>query len=288
MVADLEAEEALRAAYDPHGKYLVFAIGGEYRDPADSRGKQTTYDGISLYGLTPLHKKYKDWSALEFAKIKRFLKVDHPGQIEGRSKCMANGVGISEFDGQSALTWWNGEYWVYARSNLQESGHRSVQVCHGKTLETLGEFQMCTFKGVAHGTGGYDVYFLHPYFLPNKKGMMALMSFVPPAESKSQAEPAGAYCIVTVDGINWLKPYAAHKCEDHTRRAYDLPVNGKLEFNTADKDDAGGAGTDHDGITFCVHRNVPCRLPANSTGHKEGVDIVSCRLPPYMCKIWNE
>ena len=51
-------------------------------------------------------------------------------------------------------------------------------------------------RGVAHGTHGYDVYFLHSYILPNKKGMLALMSFVPAAESKSQAEPAGVSIVL--------------------------------------------------------------------------------------------
>ena len=98
---------------------------------------------------------------------------------------------------------------------------------------------------------------------------------VPAAESKSQAEPAGVYCTVTVDGINWLKPYPAHKCDDHARRAYDLPVNGELVYLP-------------DGITFLVHRNVPCRLPPRSQGNEQSVDKVSCRLPPYMCQIWSE
>ena len=177
VVANDEASAALRNSYDSQGKYLAFAIGGEYRDRRDRRGKHESYDGISLYGLKPLTQSWQNWSTLEFQKIKRFLKGDHPGQIEGRSKCTQHGVGFSEFDGQSALAWWNGEYWLYARSNPKESGHRSVQVCHGKTLETLGAFQMCTFTGVASGIAGYDIYFLHPYVLPNKKGMMALMSF---------------------------------------------------------------------------------------------------------------
>ena len=274
-VANDEASAALRNSYDSQGKYLAFAIGGEYRDRRDRRGKHESYDGISLYGLKPLTQSWQNWSTLEFQKIKRFLKGDHPGQIEGRSKCTQHGVGFSEFDGQSALAWWNGEYWLYARSNPKESGHRSVQVCHGKTLETLGAFQMCTFTGVASGIAGYDIYFLHPYVLPNKKGMMALMSFVPADEFKSDAEPAGVYCTMTVDGIHWLKPYAAHKCEDYARRAYDLPVNGYLEFHA------------DDGIAFIVHRNVPCRLPQNSN-KKESIEQVSCRLPQYMCKIWSE
>ena len=85
--------------------------------------------------------------------------------------------------------------------------------------------------------------------------MLALMSFVPAAESKSQAEPAGVYCTVTVDGIHWLKPHLAHKCADHGRRAYDLPVNGMLKFH-ADDADGDGLGTYRDSITFLVHRNV--------------------------------
>ena len=275
VVANDEASAALRNSYDSQGQYLAFAIGGEYRDRRDRRGKHESYDGISLFGLKPLTQSWQNWSTLEFQKIKRFLKGDHPGQIEGRSKCTQHGVGFSEFDGQSALAWWNGEYWLYARSNPKESGHRSAQVCHGKTLETLGAFQMCTFTGVASGIAGYDIYFLHPYVLPNKKGMMALMSFVPADEFKSDAEPAGVYCTMTVDGIHWLKPYAAHKCEDYARRAYDLPVNGYLEFHA------------DDGIAFIVHRNVPCRLPQNSN-KKESIDQVSCRLPQYMCKVWGE
>ena len=56
VVQNPEATAALRAAYDPRGTYLVFAVGGEYRDPRDSRGRSATYDGISLYGLKPASK----------------------------------------------------------------------------------------------------------------------------------------------------------------------------------------------------------------------------------------
>ena len=66
VVANREATAVLRAAYDPSREYLVLAVGGEYRDPKDPRGRHLTFDGISLYGLAPLRKNWPDWALFEF------------------------------------------------------------------------------------------------------------------------------------------------------------------------------------------------------------------------------
>ena len=285
VVANGDAVEALKKDFDTSDKYLAFAIGGEYRHPDDPRGKSISFNGISLYGLVSNGQKWKDWASFHFEKIKLFLNGDHPGQTEGRGKCgqgsswSPSGFGYSEFDGQSALTFWKGEYWVYARSNPRESGYRSVQVCDGRTLGELGKFEMCTFSQVEHGETGYDGYFLHPYVLHNKKGLVALMSFVPADEFKTPTEPAGVYITMTTDGVHWLKPYPAHKCKDYARRGYDLPVNGLLVVDP----DARKQDGDYDSITFLVHCNVPCRLPPTSR-EVANLTLVSSSLPGYMRK----
>ena len=102
-----------------------------------------------MYGL----QKWKGRSSGEiyasviWRPLLPLVKGDHAGQVEGRKKCMrpSDKRGISEFDGQSALTYWKGDFWLYARSNPVKEGHRSVQVCHGQ-LETFGAFELCTFE----------------------------------------------------------------------------------------------------------------------------------------------
>ena len=87
---------------------------------------------------------------------------------------------------------------------------------------------MCTFKDLAEG---YNAYFLHPYVLPNDRGLVCLISLVPAdVNAKVPETSAGVYCALTDDGINWLQPYAAHVCKDFKNRAYDLPIADCFRF----------------------------------------------------------
>ena len=84
------------------------------------------------------------WCDLEWARLAHLVRGDHPGQIERRYKCIrrSDKKGISEFDGLSSVTCWRGRFYLYARSNPELGGHRSVQVCSGETLTELGVFHM--------------------------------------------------------------------------------------------------------------------------------------------------
>ena len=125
------------------------------------------------------------WSAVEWKEIAPLIKGDHPGQVEGRKKCIrpSDGLGVSEFDGHAALTMF-GDFWLYARSNPKIAGHRAVQCCSG-TLSSLGPFRMCHFQDVPADS---DIYFLHPYVLPKQNnGILALLSLVWPPKDPRKA-----------------------------------------------------------------------------------------------------
>ena len=87
-------------------------------------------------------------------RLDHLVRGDHDGQVEGRKQCkrFSDGIGISEFDGLSSLTYWKGRFYNYARSNPELSGHRSVQVCSGDSLTGLESFCMCTFHCVPYGS----------------------------------------------------------------------------------------------------------------------------------------
>ena len=110
------------------------------------------------------------WSAIAWKMLHCLLKGDHAGAVEGRSKCIrkSDNLGIAEFDGQSALTYFQGQFFVYARANPKESGYRTVQVCHGP-LDALSPFQLCRFIGVPDES---DIYFLHPYVVPGDEWLV--------------------------------------------------------------------------------------------------------------------
>ena len=149
-----------------------------YRDPTDVRGHTSHFDGIQVMGLTKHHYKTGIWFELQWKRLYCLLKGDHAGAVEGRSKCKrkSDDLGIAEFDGQSALTYFDGQFFVYARANPQESGYRTVQVCHGP-LDALSPFELCNFRGVPDAS---DIYFLHPYVVPGGRWLVAIMSLVWP------------------------------------------------------------------------------------------------------------
>ena len=230
MIENAKGLEKLRELF-PSGGFMAFAIGGEYRDPADPRkGTKGFYDGIKLFGLRKSRWAQSElWSAVEWHEITKLVRGDHEGQVEGRKKCIrkADNVGISEFDGQSAMTYWRGEFYIYARSNPNYfGGHRSVQVCRG-ALDSFGPFQMCEFEGVPAGS---DIYFMHPYVLPSGQGIFAMLSYVIAPGHDLNKTPAGIYCAVSGDGIHFKTPLLLHDCDSYERRAYDLPVQGGLQF----------------------------------------------------------
>ena len=65
---------------------IAFAIGGEYRDPADSRGKPMFFDGDKLFALRPntQFSKHVKWASFTWQELRFLVKGDHPGQTEGR------------------------------------------------------------------------------------------------------------------------------------------------------------------------------------------------------------
>ena len=85
VVSDTRAVGKLQKIFK--GSYYAFAIGGEYRDPKDKRGNTDHYDGIQVMGLSKhKHGDSALWSALQWKRLHRLLKGDHPGAVEGRSK----------------------------------------------------------------------------------------------------------------------------------------------------------------------------------------------------------
>ena len=178
---------------------------------------------------------------------------------------------ISEFDGQSALTYFKGKFFLFARSNPKKAGYRSVQACSGKHIEDFGPFQLCHFGGLNYG---YDMYFLHPYSLPH--AIFSLIALVPAESQKNDEWPSGIYITASTDGRTFIKPYLVHRCEDFERRTYDLPVNGKFLLDHPEEGH----------MSFTIHANVSCRLPKNSK-LKEDIHCVSCEMPLHFCNLWR-
>ena len=110
IVCDHQAHLHLQEQFSHHQPtILAFAIGGQYRDPLDPRGRSDQYSGVKLFGLREHeYGEHAKWSNLQFIELRHLIRGDHEGQIEGRKKCVrvSDGLGISEFDGQSAMTFW--------------------------------------------------------------------------------------------------------------------------------------------------------------------------------------
>jgi hypothetical protein len=234
VISDPRAITELQQRFDPDREknHFAFAIGGDYRDPTDPRGATKRFDGIHVMGL--LNHRYKShnlWSAVQWKRLQCLLKGDHAGAVEVRSKCIRkrDNLGIAEFDGQSALTYFQGQFFVYARANPREAGYRTVQVCHGP-LDDLSPFQLCTFEGVPDDS---DIYFLHPYVVPGDRRLAAIMSLVWPERLATQNPAAylpGIYLAFSQDGLTFRSPVLLHTSGSHDRRAYDLPVQGDVSF----------------------------------------------------------
>ena len=58
------------------------------------------------------------------------------------------------------------------------------------------------------------------------------------------------------------------------RRCYDLPVQGKIEFTET-------------GISFYVHKNVPCRMSPKHKGRKEELVQMQKEVPSYIRELWR-
>ena len=216
------------------------------------------------------HKPCKMWSSVEWTVLQSLIKGDHPGAIEGRSKCKRkkDGRGIAEFDGQSALTYWGGEFLLYARANPQERGYRAVQVCRGE-LKKFKPFQPCKFTGVPDAS---DIYFLHPYVIPGDGYIAVIMSMV---WADGHPSDPGIYLALSKDGVKFERPELLHSCKAHARRAYDLPIQGNVSFTKS-------------GIELFVHQNVPCRMSERDLkSHPEKLVRVTKALEPHICALWT-
>ena len=227
------------------GGYIAFAVGGEYRDAEDKRNKKETdskfYKGISLYGLKryPLKsgqsRANPPWSDYWWYNVQLLVKGDHTGQIEGREQCIRpDGVGISEFDGQTSACMLEGALYLFARSNPELKGYRSVQTvkiefnpkrCKGQPGHmSVSRFRMCTFEGLPAGS---DVYFMHVYTpLPrdNKACFIGILSLAwPPGDTRE----TGIYLAMSVDGVQFTHPEPLHLCNDYLRRGYEPHCFGR-------------------------------------------------------------
>ena len=120
---------------------------------------------------------------------------------------------------------------------------------------------------------------MHPYVVPGGSWMVVIMSLVWPEGTFRKGPPKknapGIYLAASQDGETFQKPLLLHDCESHGRRAYDLPVQGKVSFTET-------------GISFYVHRNVPCRMSAkDKKKRKEELVKMWKEVPPYISKLWN-
>ena len=55
---------------------------------------------------------------------------------------------------------------------------------------------------------------------------------------------------------------------------HDLPVQGNVSFTEC-------------GISFYVHRNVPCRMSPKDRTRKEELVKMWKEVPPYISNLWN-
>ena len=84
----------------------------------------------------------------------------------------------------------------------------------------------------------------------------------------------GIYLAASKDGFTFQIPVLLHDCESHGSRAYDLPVQGKVSFTET-------------GISFYVHKNVPCRMSPKDKKRKEELVQMWKEVPHYVSKLWR-
>ena len=167
------------------------------------------------------------------------------------------------------MCWFEGQFLVYARANPREAEYRTVQAMTIKLASNeKSPFTKCTFASVPDDS---DIYFLHPYVVPSGRWVLAIMSLVWP-EGTFQAP--GIYLAASKDGFQFEKPVLLHHCESHARHTYDLPVQGRVEFTET-------------GISFYVHRNVPCRMSQKDSGRKEELVQMQKEVPSYIRELWR-
>ena len=110
------------------------------------------------------------------------------------------------------------------------------------------------------------------YVVPSGERMLAIMSLVWPEGDQKNAP--GIYLAASKDGFQFQRPVLLHNCESYNRRCYDLPVQGKIEFTET-------------GISFYVHRKVPCRMSPKHSGRKEELVLMHKEVPPYIRELWS-
>ena len=203
----------------------ILGVGGQYH-----KGHEPDiFRGVCLYQLEEDAAREPRW---------HFLKVlvdgHHSGSIERRSKC----EGISEFDGQSSLVYFNHHFMLYTRANCAGQGHRQVQVCMGKTLSELNSFVLCSFSHICISD---NIYFAHVYVCGH-----FLVAIAPIAFDIS----GGIYSYVSVDGINFTERTLLKSSLVHDYRTYDVPLSGAT-FQSG-------------GVTFGILENSSSRIPKNS------------------------
>ena len=128
--------------------------------------------------------------------------------------------GIGEFDGQSTLIYFQRRWFLFARANCAEKGHRQVQACCGTQLDSFGSFSLVSFAGVPLDA---DVYFAHVY----KTKHNTLAAIIPMAESatKKSSTRGGIYIAESADGFNFGPPVLLLHSTVYQRRTSDVPVH---------------------------------------------------------------
>ena len=140
-------QEILHIETSDAEEIVGYAVGGQYE-----KSRRNCKFGVCIYSL---HRKV-DGESMSFVNRKCIVDGYHEDCLELRPKF----GGVGEFDGQSVLVYFGYSWFLYTRANCGARGHRQVQVCVGKDLDSFAPFAYVSFAGVPIDA---DIYFAHVY-----------------------------------------------------------------------------------------------------------------------------
>lgn len=174
----------------------IFGIGGQYNH---------NYPGVQLLEYDIIQKKWK------------IIKLLFDGNISGCIEKRSGFNNICEFDGQTTMIFFMGEWFIYCRANISpEGGYRAVQVTRSKDLEHFEPFKLVNFKN--HDDVN-DIYYVHPYLTPHKDKIMVIA----PIAYKDVGNIAISF---SSNGINFEPFLNMMTMKAYQGRTADLPCNG--------------------------------------------------------------
>lgn len=142
----------------------------------------------------------------------------HQGCVEKRDGTIMEWIDASvcEFDGRLSLTFFRGEYILYARANPAAHGQRFVQFTKSRDLRTWTPFHMIKLHQYDFPLG--EVYFFAVQVNPvHPSSLIALFPLV------HRFRGCVAFSF-SLDGAEWSSPTSLTKCGVYGDRAQDHPV----------------------------------------------------------------